>query len=151
DIEHPIEVPVGKETLGRIMSVLGQRSDMKGDIGEEERWAIHRGAPSYEELASSQELLETGIKVIGLMCPFAKCGKVGLVGGAGVGNTVSMVELMRNMAIEHSGYSVFAGVGERSREGNGFCQEMTDSNVQDKVSLVYGQVNGPPGNRLRGA
>ena len=120
DLEHPIEVPVGKATLGRIMNVLGQPIDMKGDIGEEERWAIHRAAPSYEELSSSQELLETGIKVID-----------------------------RNIAIEHSGYSVFAGVGERTREGNDFYHEMTDSNVLDKVSLVYGQMNEPPGNRLR--
>ena len=149
DLEHPIEVPVGKATLGRIMNVLGQPVDMKGDIGEEERWAIHRAAPSYEELSSSQELLETGIKVIDLMCPFAKGGKVGLFGGAGVGKTVNMMELIRNIAIEHSGYSVFAGVGERTREGNDFYHEMTDSNVIDKVSLVYGQMNEPPGNRLR--
>ena len=134
DLEHPIEVPVGKATLGRIMNVLGQPIDMKGDIGEEERWAIHRAAPSYEELSSSQELLETGIKVIDLMCPFAKGGKVGLFGGAGVGKTVNMMELIRNIAIEHSGYSVFAGVGERTREGNDFYHEMTDSNVLDKVS-----------------
>ncbi len=112
DLEHPIEVPVGKATLGRIMNVLGQPVDMKGDIGEEERWAIHRAAPSYEELSNSQELLETGIKVIDLMCPFAKGGKVGLFGGAGVGKTVNMMELIRNIAIEHSGYSVFAGVGD---------------------------------------
>ncbi len=131
------------------MNVLGQPVDMKGDIGEEERWAIHRAAPSYEELSSSQELLETGIKVIDLMCPFAKGGKVGLFGGAGVGKTVNMMELIRNIAIEHSGYSVFAGVGERTREGNDFYHEMTDSNVIDKVSPVYGQMNEPPGNRLR--
>ena len=149
DLEHPIEVPVGKATLGRIMNVLGQPIDMKGDIGEEERWAIHRAAPSYEELSSSQELLETGIKVIDLMCPFAKGGKVGLFGGAGVGKTVNMMELIRNIAIEHSGYSVFAGVGERTREGNDFYHEMTDSNVLDKVSLVYGQMNEPPGARMR--
>ena len=111
DLEHPIEVPVGKATLGRIMNVLGEPVDMKGEIGEEERWAIHRAAPSYEELSNSQELLETGIKVIDLMCPFAKGGKVGLFGGAGVGKTVNMMELIRNIAIEHSGYSVFAGVG----------------------------------------
>ncbi len=148
DLEHPIEVPVGKATLGRIMNVLGEPVDMKGEIGEEERWAIHRAAPSYEELSNSQELLETGIKVIDLMCPFAKGGKVGLFGGAGVGKTVNMMELIRNIAIEHSGYSVFAGVGERTREGNDFYHEMTDSNVIDKVSLVYGQMNEPPGNRL---
>nr|HDE3001323.1 F0F1 ATP synthase subunit beta [Klebsiella pneumoniae] len=135
--------------LGRIMNVLGEPVDMKGEIGEEERWAIHRAAPSYEELSNSQELLETGIKVIDLMCPFAKGGKVGLFGGAGVGKTVNMMELIRNIAIEHSGYSVFAGVGERTREGNDFYHEMTDSNVIDKVSLVYGQMNEPPGNRLR--
>ncbi|MGK2959660.1 MAG: F0F1 ATP synthase subunit beta [Candidatus Malihini olakiniferum] len=146
---HPIEVPVGKATLGRIMNVLGEPVDMKGEIGEEERWVIHRQAPSYEELSNSQELLETGIKVIDLMCPFAKGGKVGLFGGAGVGKTVNMMELIRNIAIEHSGYSVFAGVGERTREGNDFYHEMTDSNVIDKVSLVYGQMNEPPGNRLR--
>ncbi len=134
DLEHPIEVPVGKATLGRIMNVLGEPVDMKGEIGEEERWAIHRAAPSYEELSNSQELLETGIKVIDLMCPFAKGGKVGLFGGAGVGKTVNMMELIRNIAIEHSGYSVFAGVGERTREGNDFYHEMTDSNVIDKVS-----------------
>lgn len=116
------------------MNVPGEPVDMKGEIGEEERWAIHRAAPSYEELSNSQELLETGIKVIDLMCPFAKGGKVGLFGGAGVGKTVNMMELIRNIAIEHSGYSVFAGVGERTREGNDFYHEMTDSNVIDKVS-----------------
>lgn len=149
NLEHPIEVPVGVATLGRIMNVLGEPIDMKGEIGEEERRAIHRPAPSYEELANSQELLETGIKVMDLMCPFAKGGKVGLFGGAGVGKTVNMMELIRNIAIEHSGYSVFAGVGERTREGNDFYHEMTESNVIDKVSLVYGQMNEPPGNRLR--
>ena len=149
DLEHPIEVPVGKATLGRIMNVLGQPVDMKGDIGEEERWAIHRAAPSYEELSSSQELLETGIKVIDLMCPFAKGGKVGLFGGAGVGKTVNMMELIRNIAIEHSGYSVFAGVGERTREGNDFYHEMQGAKVLDKVAMVFGQMNEPPGNRLR--
>ncbi|MGP1947230.1 MAG: F0F1 ATP synthase subunit beta [Arsenophonus sp. NC-PG7-MAG3] len=149
DLAHPIEVPVGKATLGRIMNVLGDPIDMKGEIGEEERWAIHRVAPSYEDLSNSTELLETGIKVMDLICPFAKGGKVGLFGGAGVGKTVNMMELIRNIAIEHSGYSVFAGVGERTREGNDFYQEMIDSNVLDKVSLVYGQMNEPPGNRLR--
>ena len=144
-----ISVPVGTKTLGRIMDVLGSPIDEKGDIGEEARWEIHRKAPSYEELAPSTELLETGIKVIDLVCPFAKGGKVGLFGGAGVGKTVNMMELIRNIAIEHSGYSVFAGVGERTREGNDFYHEMTDSNVIDKVSLVYGQMNEPPGNRLR--
>jgi len=144
-----VSVPVGKETLGRIMDVLGEPIDEKGPIGEQERWAIHRKAPSYDEQAASNELLETGIKVIDLVAPFAKGGKVGLFGGAGVGKTVNMMELIRNIAIEHSGYSVFAGVGERTREGNDFYHEMTDSNVIDKVSLVYGQMNEPPGNRLR--
>ncbi len=145
----PISVPVGKATLGRIMDVLGNPVDEAGDVGEEERWAIHRKAPAYEELAASTELLETGIKVIDLVCPFAKGGKVGLFGGAGVGKTVNMMELIRNIAIEHSGYSVFAGVGERTREGNDFYHEMKESDVLDKVALVYGQMNEPPGNRLR--
>ncbi len=144
-----ITVPVGIKTLGRIMDVLGNPIDEAGPIGEEERWGIHRPAPSYAEQASSNELLETGIKVIDLICPFAKGGKVGLFGGAGVGKTVNMMELIRNLAIEHSGYSVFAGVGERTREGNDFYHEMKDSNVLDKVALVYGQMNEPPGNRLR--
>ena len=144
-----IQVPVGTSTLGRIMNVLGEPIDEKGPIGEEERWSIHREAPSYEDQSNSAELLETGIKVIDLVCPFAKGGKVGLFGGAGVGKTVNMMELIRNIAIEHSGYSVFAGVGERTREGNDFCHEMMESNVLDKVSLVYGQMNEPPGNRLR--
>lgn len=145
----PIAVPVGQETLGRIVNVLGDPIDEKGPIGEKVKWGIHREAPSYAEQAASNELLETGIKVIDLVCPFAKGGKVGLFGGAGVGKTVNMMELIRNIAIEHSGYSVFAGVGERTREGNDFYHEMTDSNVIDKVSLVYGQMNEPPGNRLR--
>ncbi|UAW98397.1 F0F1 ATP synthase subunit beta [Halopseudomonas nanhaiensis] len=144
-----ISVPVGIKTLGRIMDVLGNPIDEAGPIGEEERWGIHREAPSYAEQAGSNELLETGIKVIDLICPFAKGGKVGLFGGAGVGKTVNMMELIRNIAIEHSGYSVFAGVGERTREGNDFYHEMKDSNVLDKVALVYGQMNEPPGNRLR--
>ncbi len=146
---NPIMVPVGTKTLGRIMDVLGNPIDEAGPIGEEERMSIHREAPSYEEQSSSVELLETGIKVIDLVCPFAKGGKVGLFGGAGVGKTVNMMELIRNIAIEHSGFSVFAGVGERTREGNDFYHEMNDSNVLDKVSLVYGQMNEPPGNRLR--
>ena len=145
----PIQVPVGKETLGRIMDVLGNPIDEKGPVGEQERASIHRKAPSYADQSASNELLETGIKVIDLVCPFAKGGKVGLFGGAGVGKTVNMMELIRNIAIEHSGFSVFAGVGERTREGNDFYHEMTDSNVIDKVSLVYGQMNEPPGNRLR--
>jgi F-type H+-transporting ATPase subunit beta len=144
-----ISVPVGKETLGRIMDVLGNPIDEKGDIGEQARMPIHRKAPTFAEQAASTELLETGIKVIDLVAPFAKGGKVGLFGGAGVGKTVNMMELIRNIAIEHSGYSVFAGVGERTREGNDFYHEMTESNVLDKVSLVYGQMNEPPGNRLR--
>ena len=145
----PIQVPVGTKTLGRIMDVLGTPIDEKGPIGEEERASIHRDPPSYSELAASDELLETGIKVIDLVCPFAKGGKVGLFGGAGVGKTVNMMELIRNIAIEHSGYSVFAGVGERTREGNDFYHEMRESDVLDKVALVYGQMNEPPGNRLR--
>jgi len=145
----PISVPVGEKTLGRIMNVLGEPVDEVGDVGAETRWPIHREAPSYEEQAGSTELLETGIKVIDLLCPFAKGGKVGLFGGAGVGKTVNMMELIRNIAIEHSGYSVFAGVGERTREGNDFYHEMKDSDVLDKVALVYGQMNEPPGNRLR--
>ncbi|VAX76188.1 ATP synthase subunit beta [Serratia symbiotica] len=149
NLEHPIQVPVGKATLGRIMNVLGEPIDMKGAIGEEERYPIHRPPPSYKELSTSQEVLETGIKVIDLICPFAKGGKVGLFGGAGVGKTVNMMELIRNIAIEHSGYSVFAGVGERTREGNDFYHEIKHSNVLKKVSLVYGQMNEPPGNRLR--
>ncbi|MEY8250938.1 MAG: F0F1 ATP synthase subunit beta, partial [Colwellia sp.] len=144
-----IKVPVGVETLGRIMNVLGEPIDEAGPIGEKDRWSIHREAPAYAEQSMSNELLETGIKVIDLVCPFAKGGKVGLFGGAGVGKTVNMMELIRNIAIEHSGYSVFAGVGERTREGNDFYHEMNDSNVLDKVSLVYGQMNEPPGNRLR--
>jgi F-type H+-transporting ATPase subunit beta len=144
-----ISVPVGKKTLGRIMNVLGEPIDEKGPIGEEARWGIHRKAPSFEDQAAANELLETGIKVIDLVCPFAKGGKVGLFGGAGVGKTVNMMELIRNIAIEHSGYSVFAGVGERTREGNDFYHEMSEGGVLDKVSLVYGQMNEPPGNRLR--
>jgi len=149
DTGKAISVPVGTKTLGRIMNVLGEPIDEKGEIGAEESWEIHRKAPSYEEQAGAAELLETGIKVIDLLCPFAKGGKVGLFGGAGVGKTVNMMELIRNIAIEHAGYSVFAGVGERTREGNDFYHEMTESNVLDKVSLVYGQMNEPPGNRLR--
>ena len=145
----PISVPVGEKTLGRIMNVLGDPVDQKGPVGSEKTLPIHRKPPSNEEQAGGNELLETGIKVIDLLCPFAKGGKVGLFGGAGVGKTVNMMELIRNIAIEHSGYSVFAGVGERTREGNDFYHEMRESNVLDKVSLVYGQMNEPPGNRLR--
>jgi len=145
----PIMVPVGEKTLGRIMNVLGEPIDEAGPIDTEEKAPIHRKAPSFVEQAGSTEILETGVKVIDLLCPFAKGGKVGLFGGAGVGKTVNMLELIRNIAIEHSGYSVFAGVGERTREGNDFYHEMKESNVLDKVSLVYGQMNEPPGNRLR--
>jgi len=145
----PITVPVGQKTLGRIMDVLGRPIDEVGPIGSEEFSSIHRKAPTYEELAPSQELLETGIKVIDLICPFAKGGKVGLFGGAGVGKTVNMMELINNIAKAYGGYSVFAGVGERTREGNDFYHEMKEAGVLDKVALVYGQMNEPPGNRLR--
>jgi len=145
----PISVPVGESTLGRIVDVLGEPVDEQGTIESKVRLPIHRPAPSYTDQASSAELLTTGIKVIDLLCPFAKGGKVGLFGGAGVGKTVNMMELIRNIAIEHSGYSVFAGVGERTREGNDFYYEMKESKVLDKVALVYGQMNEPPGNRLR--
>ena len=152
----PVSVPVGPKTLGRIMDVLGNPIDECGEIGEEERWSIHRAAPSYEELSASTELLETGIKVIDLVCPFAKGGKIGLFGGAGVGKTVNMMELINNIATQHSGLSVFAGVGERTREGNDFYHEMQEAGVvnveefeKSKVAMVYGQMNEPPGNRLR--
>ena len=144
-----LKVPVGVKTLGRIMNVLGDPIDEKGPVGEDERMVIHRDAPAFTDLSPATELLETGIKVIDLICPFAKGGKVGLFGGAGVGKTVNMMELIRNIAIEHSGYSVFTGVGERTREGNDFYHEMKESDVLNKVSLVYGQMNEPPGNRLR--
>ncbi|MEK9711339.1 MAG: F0F1 ATP synthase subunit beta [Thalassolituus sp.] len=152
----PIRVPVGNATLGRIMDVLGRPIDECGEIGEEERYEIHRAAPSFDEQANSTDLLETGIKVIDLVCPFAKGGKVGLFGGAGVGKTVNMMELINNIAKAHSGLSVFAGVGERTREGNDFYYEMAESGVvnlddkaKSKVAMVYGQMNEPPGNRLR--
>ena len=144
-----IKVPVGMKTLGRIMNVLGEPVDEQGPIGADDNWVIHREAPSYEDQSSTTELLETGIKVIDLICPFAKGGKVGLFGGAGVGKTVNMMELINNIAKAHSGLSVFAGVGERTREGNDFYYEMKESNVLDKVAMVYGQMNEPPGNRLR--
>ncbi|TWI10285.1 F0F1 ATP synthase subunit beta [Aerolutibacter ruishenii] len=144
-----IAVPVGAGTLGRIMDVLGTPIDEAGPVQASDHWEIHRAAPSYEDQSSANELLETGIKVIDLMCPFAKGGKVGLFGGAGVGKTVNMMELINNIAKAHSGLSVFAGVGERTREGNDFYHEMKDSNVLDKVAMVYGQMNEPPGNRLR--
>ncbi len=146
---EPVTAPVGEKTLGRIMNVLGEPVDDAGEIGAEERWPIHREPPAYADQAATVELLETGIKVVDLICPFAKGGKVGLFGGAGVGKTVCVMELIRNIAIEHSGYSVFAGVGERTREGNDLYHEMTESGVLDKVALVYGQMNEPPGNRLR--
>ena len=146
---NPIMVPIGEATLGRIMNVLGEPIDEQGPIQTEERASIHRKAPAYDELSPSQEILETGIKVIDLICPFAKGGKVGLFGGAGVGKTVNMMELINNIAKQHSGLSVFAGVGERTREGNDFYHEMQESNVLDKVAMVYGQMNEPPGNRLR--
>jgi F-type H+-transporting ATPase subunit beta len=145
----PITVPVGEKTLGRIMDVLGTPIDNKGPIGAETEMPIHRTPPSYEEQAATTELLETGIKVVDLIMPISKGGKVGLFGGAGVGKTVTLMELINNIAKGHGGYSVFAGVGERTREGNDFYHEMTDSGVIDKVSLVYGQMNEPPGNRLR--
>ncbi|KAG0093716.1 ATP synthase subunit beta 2 [Podila epicladia] len=144
-----IHVPVGAPTLGRIMDVLGRPIDEAGPIDSTQQRGIHQQAPRFDELSPSSELLETGIKVIDLICPFAKGGKVGLFGGAGVGKTVNMMELINNIAKEHGGYSVFAGVGERTREGNDFYHEMKDSNVLDKVALVYGQMNEPPGNRLR--
>ncbi len=147
--EHPITVPVGEETLGRILNVLGEPIDEKGPVNAQVSMPIHRKAPSYEDQKGGNELLETGIKVIDLICPFAKGGKVGLFGGAGVGKTVTMLELIRNIATEHSGLSVFAGVGERTREGNDFYYEMEESGVLDKISLVFGQMNEPPGNRLR--
>jgi F-type H+-transporting ATPase subunit beta len=149
DTGAPISVPVGPGTLGRIMDVLGRPIDEAGPIDSEELRAIHAKAPKFDELSPSVELLETGIKVIDLICPFAKGGKVGLFGGAGVGKTVNMMELINNIAKQHSGLSVFAGVGERTREGNDFYHEMKDSNVLDKVAMVFGQMNEPPGNRLR--
>jgi F-type H+-transporting ATPase subunit beta len=145
----PISVPVGEKTLGRIMDVLGKPIDNAGDIGADTYLPIHRKPPSYEDQAPVTELLETGIKVIDLIMPIAKGGKIGLFGGAGVGKTVTLMELIRNIAHEHAGYSVFAGVGERTREGNDFYHEMKESGVIDKVALVYGQMNEPPGNRLR--
>ena len=149
DTGQPIAVPVGVKTLGRIMDVLGNPIDNKGPIGAETTLPIHRKAPSYEDQAATTELLETGIKVIDLIMPISKGGKVGLFGGAGVGKTVTLMELINNIAKEHGGYSVFAGVRERTREGNDFYNEMTESKVIDKVTLVYGQMNEPPGNRLR--
>jgi F-type H+/Na+-transporting ATPase subunit beta len=145
----PISVPVGQGTIGRIMDVLGRPIDEAGPIQSDEKRNIHQFAPKFDELSPSVELLETGIKVIDLVCPFAKGGKIGLFGGAGVGKTVAMMELINNIAKQHSGLSVFAGVGERTREGNDFYHEMKESNVLDKVAMVFGQMNEPPGNRLR--
>ena len=145
----PISVPVGQETLGRVLDVLGNPIDEKGPVGAKANRPIHAKAPTFEEQSTEADVLETGIKVIDLLCPFAKGGKVGLFGGAGVGKTVTVMELIRNIAAEHDGFSVFAGVGERTREGNDFYHEMMESNVLDKVALVYGQMNEPPGNRLR--
>ncbi|MBF9001032.1 MULTISPECIES: F0F1 ATP synthase subunit beta [Vibrio] len=152
----PISVPVGTKTLGRIMNVLGDAIDERGEIGAEQQYSIHRAAPSYEEQSNATALLETGVKVIDLICPFAKGGKIGLFGGAGVGKTVNMMELINNIALKHSGLSVFAGVGERTREGNDFYYEMQEAGVvnlenpeESKVAMVYGQMNEPPGNRLR--
>jgi F-type H+-transporting ATPase subunit beta len=149
DTGSPISVPVGQATLGRIMDVLGEPVDDAGPIGTQERMPIHRKAPDFADQAASVEILETGIKVIDLIMPIAKGGKVGLFGGAGVGKTVTLMELIRNIAVAHSGFSVFAGVGERTREGNDFYHEMKEGGVLDKVALVYGQMNEPPGNRLR--
>lgn len=145
----PISVPVGEETLGRIMDVLGNPIDERGPINEKERSPIHRAPPGFAEQDGSRDLLETGVKVIDLICPFARGGKVGLFGGAGVGKTVTMLELINNIAREHAGLSVFAGVGERTREGNDFYHEMQDAGVIDKIAMVFGQMNEPPGNRLR--
>ena len=146
---EPIKVPVGEPTLGRIMNVLGEPVDEAGPVESENHWAIHRKPPEFTDQATAVEILETGIKVIDLIMPIAKGGKIGLFGGAGVGKTVTLMELIRNIAIEHAGYSVFAGVGERTREGNDFYHEMKEADVLNKVSLVYGQMNEPPGNRLR--
>ena len=145
----PIQVPVGEGTLGRIMNVLGEPIDNAGDVSSEKLMPIHREPPKYDELSSSLDILETGIKVVDLIMPIAKGGKVGLFGGAGVGKTVTLMELINNIAKAHSGLSVFAGVGERTREGNDFYYEMEEGGVLDKVALVYGQMNEPPGNRLR--
>ena len=144
-----IKVPVGRETLGRIMNVLGQPVDERGPINEKEDWVIHRAPPTYAEQSSTTEILETGIKVMDLICPFAKGGKVGLFGGAGVGKTVNMMELINNIAKAHSGLSVFTGVGERTREGNDLYHEMMDSGVIEKTTMVFGQMNEPPGARMR--
>ena len=149
DTAAPIKVPVGPETLGRIINVIGEPIDERGEVKSSDNWPIHRAAPEFNDQSTETEILVTGIKVIDLLAPYAKGGKIGLFGGAGVGKTVLIMELINNVAKAHGGFSVFAGVGERTREGNDFYHEMTDSNVLDKVSLVYGQMNEPPGNRLR--
>lgn len=149
DTGSAIKVPVGKETLGRVLNVLGDPVDKAGELGTKERWPIHRPAPSFEDLKPATEMFETGIKVIDLLAPYAKGGKIGLFGGAGVGKTVLIQELIHNIATEHGGYSVFTGVGERSREGNDLWHEMRDSGVLDKTALVFGQMNEPPGSRMR--
>jgi F-type H+-transporting ATPase subunit beta len=149
DTGGPITVPVGKETLGRVFNLLGDTIDSKGPVGTKERWPIHRNPPSFEEQVPATEMFETGIKVLDLVCPYAKGGKVGLFGGAGIGKTVLITELIRNVATEHGGFSVFAGVGERTREGNDLWIEMQESGVIDKTTMVFGQMNEPPGSRLR--
>ncbi len=149
DTGKPISVPVGPETLGRLFNVLGEAIDNKPDPETQEKWSIHREAPAFSEQTTTAELLETGIKSIDLLCPYSKGGKIGLFGGAGVGKTVLIMELIRNIATEHGGYSVFSGVGERTREGNDLYHEMTESGVINKTSLVFGQMNEPPGARMR--
>ena len=149
DTGNSIKVPVGRETLGRVLNVLGEPVDKMGDVGEKERWPIHRPAPGFEDLKPATEMFETGIKVIDLLAPYAKGGKIGLFGGAGVGKTVLIQELIHNIATEHGGYSVFTGVGERTREGNDLWHEMRDTGVLDKTALVFGQMNEPPGSRMR--
>ena len=149
DTGAPISVPVGDECLGRVFNLLGQPIDNKPDVQAQERWPIHRPAPSYEEQQPATEILETGIKVIDLICPYAKGGKIGLFGGAGVGKTVLIQELIYNIATAHNGYSVFTGVGERTREGNDLYNEMTESGVISKTAMVFGQMNEPPGARMR--
>lgn len=149
DTGAPISVPVGEQTLGRVMNVLGEPIDKAGDIGTDIRWSIHREAPPFEEQLPATQLFETGIKVIDLLAPYAKGGKIGLFGGAGVGKTVLIQELIHNIATEHGGYSVFTGVGERSREGNDLWNEMAESGVLKKTALVFGQMNEPPGARMR--
>ncbi|NTV91132.1 MAG: F0F1 ATP synthase subunit beta, partial [Clostridiales bacterium] len=149
DSGAPITIPVGKETLGRVLNVLGEPVDKKGPVNATEHWPIHRSPPPFEDQLPATDILETGIKVVDLLAPYAKGGKIGLFGGAGVGKTVLIQELIRNIATEHGGYSVFTGVGERSREGNDLWHEMTDSGVIEKTALIFGQMNEPPGSRMR--